>query len=77
MLSLQIPSTERRVVGLCWEKLKPQGPNLKVPAPRPLREVCAGFLRSLANVRPHSFKGYPVCVLGAVDSTLEPFSMEN
>ena len=27
MLSLQIPSTERRVVGLCWEHLKPKGPK--------------------------------------------------
>jgi hypothetical protein len=26
-VSLQIPSTERRVVGLCWEKLKPKGPK--------------------------------------------------
>mmetsp|Transcript_20602 Transcript_20602/g.47736 ORF Transcript_20602/g.47736 Transcript_20602/m.47736 type:complete len:291 (+) Transcript_20602:143-1015(+) len=27
MLSLQIPPTERRVVGLCWEKSKPKGPK--------------------------------------------------
>ena len=27
MLSLQIPSTERRVVGICWEHLKPNGPK--------------------------------------------------
>ena len=28
MLSLQIPSTEGRVVGICWEKLKPKGPKV-------------------------------------------------
>jgi hypothetical protein len=27
MFFLQIPSTERRVVGICWAKLKPQGPE--------------------------------------------------
>ncbi|KAJ1473880.1 hypothetical protein T484DRAFT_3306295 [Baffinella frigidus] len=31
MLSLQIPSTERRVVGICWEKLKPKGPQGSPP----------------------------------------------
>jgi len=56
MLFLQIFSTERRVVGLCWEKSKPKGPKESGPASsrgqhRPRRDVADDAHHTLEGMR--------------------------
>ena len=69
MLFLQILSTEGRVVGLCWEHLKPKGPKRLEPADygHPTRGCIPRLCVCPLHVRLWAFLARPFCLTESVD----------